>query len=133
MKEGDSLQSLAIQYYGNEDFWFVIAEANGLGEEAGGELVAGQTLTIPQYANSQNSFDNFLPQNLAELIGDTTPALPYIPPPSEAGCNPIASLIMVVVAVAVTAMTGGAAAGFVGKFAGYAICLLYTSPSPRDA
>ncbi|WP_175401307.1 hypothetical protein, partial [Pseudoalteromonas sp. BMB] len=48
---------------------------------------------------------------LAQLyIGDTTPAMPYVPPPPEAGCNAVASIIMIAVAVVATIATAGAAA-----------------------
>ncbi|CAM4309497.1 hypothetical protein PSBY109024_20295 [Pseudoalteromonas byunsanensis] len=107
VQEGDSLKSIAKLYYGSEDLWYMIADANGLG--AGSELQQGTMLDIPARANHFNSHDNFKPMNLGEVIGDTTPSMPYVPPPPEAGCNAVASIVMIAVAVVATIYTAGAA------------------------
>ncbi|MCF2860476.1 putative Ig domain-containing protein, partial [Pseudoalteromonas sp. SMS1] len=104
---GDTLQSLAKRYFGSESLWYVIADANGVG--AGAQLQAGTSLDIPSRANSFNSHDSFKPINLSEVIGDTTPSMPYVPPPPKAGCNVLASVIMIAVAVVATIATAGAA------------------------
>ncbi len=111
VQEGETLRSIAQLQYGNGNFWFIIADANSLTSDPDEGLTVGQSLTIPQQNNNQNSFDTLLPMNLAELIGDTTPSLGYLPPPSEAGCNAVASIIMIAVAVAVSAGAGGALIG----------------------
>ncbi len=108
VQEGETLRSIAQLQYGNGNFWFIIADANSLTSDPDEGLTVGQSLTIPQQNNNQNSFDTLLPMNLAELIGDTTPSLGYLPPPSEAGCNAVASIIMIAVAVAVTGGVAGA-------------------------
>lgn len=107
MQAGDTLKSLARRVYGNEAYWYVLADANGLDE--GSALVAGSTLTVPEVRTSLNDANTFKPYNPADVTGPTTPSLPYIPP-AAAACNPIATIIMVVVAIAVTVYTAGAAA-----------------------
>ncbi|WP_448214317.1 calcium-binding protein, partial [Colwellia sp. MEBiC06753] len=122
IREGDSLRSLATLFYGSSELWFIIADANGLTSEPDDALVTGQTITIPKQANSTNSFEQFNGINLQELIGNTNPMLPYVPSPSEAGCNAVAQAVMVAVAVVVTYYTGGAAAGALSSnTAGFAI------------
>ncbi|WP_010604760.1 hypothetical protein, partial [Pseudoalteromonas maricaloris] len=105
---GDTLKALAQLYYGDEDLWYVIADVNGVG--LGSELQAGTMLDIPARSQNTNNHTNFTPINLGEVIGDTTPAMPYVPPPPEAGCNAVASIIMIAVAVVATIATAGAAA-----------------------
>lgn len=107
MQAGDTLKSLARRVYGNEAYWYVLADANGLDE--GSALVAGSTLTVPEVRTSLNDANTFKPYNPADVTGPTTPSLPYIPP-AAAACNPIATIIMAVVAIAVTVYTAGAAA-----------------------
>ena len=47
--EGDRLDTLAKQFYGDETFWFVIANANNLGK--GTLNIPGGTLVrVPRYA-----------------------------------------------------------------------------------
>uniref|UniRef100_A0A486XUH9 Rhs family protein n=1 Tax=Rheinheimera sp. BAL341 TaxID=1708203 RepID=A0A486XUH9_9GAMM len=55
---------------------------------------------------------------LAQIIGDTTPTLPYVPAPSDAGCGTVGTIIMVAVAVALTVVTAGAAAAAMGGVVG---------------
>lgn len=47
--EGDRLDLLAVEYYGDETFWFVIARANGLGK---GSMAVppGRVIRIPYYS-----------------------------------------------------------------------------------
>ncbi|MBQ4864835.1 hypothetical protein J8L98_24440, partial [Pseudoalteromonas sp. MMG013] len=84
----------------------------------GSELLEGVMLDIPARANNVNSHDNFKPMNLGEIVGNTDPSLPYIPPPPEAGCNAVASIVMIAVAVAATIATAGAAAVAAGASSG---------------
>lgn len=45
VRAGETLQSLAMAYYGSPAYWYLIADANNLrGDEA---LIEGVTLTIP--------------------------------------------------------------------------------------
>ncbi|WP_415839108.1 putative Ig domain-containing protein [Pseudoalteromonas byunsanensis] len=112
VQSGDTLKGIAKLYYGNEDLWYIIADMNGLG--AGSDLTQGVTLDIPARANQFNSHDSFKPINLGEIIGNTDPSMPYVPPPPQAGCNALASIVMIAVAVVATIVTAGAAAVAMG-------------------
>ena len=100
VRAGDTLQGIAQLFYGSSDYWYVIASANGLSNDS--PLQEGTALDIPPRANSENRSDSFKPIDLAQIIGDTTPSLPYVPPPPSSGCNAIATIIMVAVAVSLT-------------------------------
>lgn len=108
VRSGDTLRALAVQFLGNADYWYIIADANGLSANADDALMAGQTLEIPQVQQNTNRHDTFSPHNVAELIGSTTPNLPFLPIPPEQSCNAIAAIIIVVIAVVVTAGAGAA-------------------------
>ena len=116
VRAGDTLQSIALLYYGSSDYWYIIASANGLSADI--PLQESTTLDIPARASSENSSDSFKPMQLAQIIGDTTPTLPYVPAPSDAGCGAIGTIIMVAVAVALTVVTAGAAAVAMGATTG---------------
>jgi hypothetical protein len=94
VQQGDTLKSLAQRVYGNENLWYVLADANGLqGDDA---LVAGSSLTVPEVKTSSNDASTFKPYNPSEITGPTTPSLPYIAPPN-AGCDVMGVVIMAVV------------------------------------
>ena len=127
VQQGDTLKSLAQRVYGNENLWYVLADANGLqGDDA---LVAGSSLTVPEVKTSSNDASTFKPYNPSEITGPTTPSLPYIAPPS-ASCDPISTIIMAVVTVLVVAYAPalaaklpafGAMIGGTGAFAGVTV------------
>lgn len=110
---GDTLRSLAQRVYGNGNLWYLLAEANGLGEDPNGELVAGTSLTVPEAKTSSNDANTFKPYDPGEITGPTSPGLPYIEPPDK-GCGTLGMIIMVIVAVVVTIYTAGALSGLVG-------------------
>ncbi|UAA37571.1 hypothetical protein KIH87_12715 [Paraneptunicella aestuarii] len=56
-------------------------------------------------------FDNFKPDSIVDKIGSTTPSLPYVPPPSEAGCNVVAMVLIVAITVVASLATAGALSG----------------------
>ncbi|MDE2343520.1 MAG: LysM peptidoglycan-binding domain-containing protein, partial [Betaproteobacteria bacterium] len=135
VQAGDTLQSIAQDVYGNATLWYVIADANAISLDSSGNainLVAGTTLKLPAVRNSQNSSQTFTPYNPLKLIGSTTPALAYIPPPPQQHCNTLADLIVVAVTAFVapelepylagalggSAVAGWAAAGFAANTAG---------------
>ena len=122
VQQGDTLKSLAQRVYGNENLWYVLADANGLqGDDA---LVAGSSLTVPEVKTSSNDASTFKPYNPSEITGPTTPSLPYIPPPDQ-GCGAVGMLIMVVVAIVVTVYTAGLATpGVTGSFFGAGLATL---------
>lgn len=47
--EGQTLQNIAHQYYGDSGLWYLIAEANGIMNPFSNELYTGQQLKIPNY------------------------------------------------------------------------------------
>ncbi|RVU33430.1 hypothetical protein EOE67_17055 [Rheinheimera riviphila] len=123
VRSGDTLQSLAQLYYGNADYWYLIATANGISQSSaqGGpdsQLIEGTTLDIPQRANSFNAHNSFKPMDLQQIIGDTTPNVPYLPPPPPVGCNAMAMVVMIAITVIATIATAGAAAAAMGTVAG---------------
>ncbi|MFQ6312924.1 LysM peptidoglycan-binding domain-containing protein [Lysobacter capsici] len=113
---GDTLRSVAKRVYGTDQLWYLLADANGLGDPDQ-VLFAGTQLVAPNTKVSSNDANTFKPYNPADAIGSTTPSLPYIPPPPKAGCSTLAMVIMVVVAIVVTIYTAGAAAGAMGSAA----------------
>jgi LysM repeat protein len=51
---GDTLESIAQQIWGDSNFWYLLADANGLDESS--TLVAGQSLIIPdKVTDNQNN------------------------------------------------------------------------------
>ncbi|SDY36060.1 YD repeat-containing protein [Lysobacter sp. yr284] len=107
---GETLVMLAQRVYGDGQLWYVIAEANGLGDP-NQELAEGLLLTVPSVKVSRNSAETFKPYSPGEAIGSTTPGLPYIPLPPKDGCGAFATIMMTVVAVAVAYFTWGALSG----------------------
>ncbi len=99
VQAGEDLRNIAQRVYGNANLWYVLAAANALDGEGG--LVAGTTLTVPEVKTSSNDANTFKPYNPGEITGPTSPGLPYIEPPSNSQCNPLAAIIRVVVAVVV--------------------------------
>ena len=120
VQAGDTLQSIAQTVYGNASLWYVIADANAISVDSSGNainLVAGTTLKLPAVSNEQNGSQTFDPYNPLKLIGSTTPALAYIPPPPSQHCNTLADLIVVAITVAATVYTAGATAEAMGATA----------------
>ncbi|ALN87410.1 RHS Repeat family protein [Lysobacter capsici] len=121
---GDTLRSLAQRVYGAEQLWYLLADANGLGDPDQ-ELAAGTQLTAPDTTVAHNDASTFKPYDPAAAIGPTAPGLPMIAPPPKNHCNAVAMVLMVVVAVVVSVVTYGAlaapAAAWVGSATGGAI------------
>ncbi|WP_160153352.1 putative Ig domain-containing protein [Microbulbifer sp. ALW1] len=119
VQSGDSLRSIAQALFGSSSLWYLIADANGLADDAA-VLSQGQQLRIPAHNPSVNSADSFKPYSADETIGDRTPAVPYVPPPPSAddGCGAIGMIIMIVVAVVVTVYTAGAATALFSGLSG---------------
>ena len=111
--QGETLQSLAQRVYGNSSQWYVLADANGL-SDPDAPLIAGTQLNTPKVTVSSNDAGTFQPYNPADATGPTSPSLPYITPPPKKSCNPLAVVLMVVIAVVVTVFTAGAAAMAMG-------------------
>lgn len=106
VQAGDTLRGIAQRVYGNSNLWYVLAEANAITDEA---MVPGTTLTVPEVKVTSNDASTFKPFNTSEAVGNTSPSLPYIQPPSDNGCNALAMILIVVVVVVATVFTAGVA------------------------
>src|SRR5713226_1907485 len=114
-RDGDTLQGIASQMYGNASLWFVIADANGL--NAGEQLKAGKTLTLPNSVKTGNiTADNHRVYSESEIVGSTLPNLKTPPPPPpKHGCGSILMIIIIVVIAVVAAFfTAGASLALLG-------------------
>lgn len=110
VKAGDTLRSIARQSYGDEDLWYRIAETNGLSGDR--DLRTGQIINIPSAVGTvHNNAGTYQPYDPSKITGDTMPNMPV---PKHGGCGGLGMLITVVVAVAVTVITQGAAAQLMG-------------------
>ena len=69
--------------------WYVLAAANALSGDSG--LIAGTQLKVPEVGVSKNDSGTFKPYNPNEIVGSTSPSLPFIPPPN--GCNSFAVVL----------------------------------------
>jgi YD repeat-containing protein len=108
---GDTLASIALSTWGDASLWYLIADANGLsGSEA---LAAGRILSIPaKVTNVHNSASTFKVYDPNKALGNTDPLIPAPPPQAAShhgGCGILGQILLVVVAVAVTYFTAGAA------------------------
>jgi len=75
-------------------------------------------LVVPNVAaQNYNSATTFKPYNESDIIGNVTPEST----PPKKSCNPVATIIMVAVAVAVTVVTKGAAGSTVSQLTGMAM------------
>ncbi|MBA2711692.1 MAG: hypothetical protein H0U57_14025 [Tatlockia sp.] len=118
---GDSLDSIALQAYGDSSLWYLIADANGISDrQAASQFHTGQRLIIPAVAikQHQNTNTHQVISN-ADILGDLSATLP-IPTsflsafPSHS--NPLfkkitiaaISVVATVIAAAVCATLGGA-------------------------
>ena len=131
VRQGETLQSIALAYFGDAGLWYLIADANGLATTA--TPTAGQSLVIPnKVTNLRNASDTFKPYNPGSVIGDTTPSVQFVapPPPPKKTCGALLQALVIVVAVVVTiyapyaagltsAATTAAAAGSAGTAIAY--------------
>ncbi|OHX13374.1 hypothetical protein BI347_07510 [Chromobacterium sphagni] len=112
-RDGDTLQVMAANLWGDKSLWYLLADANGLtGSE---RLVAGQVLRVPnKVTNVHNNSGTYRVYSPGEAIGDVTPTLPEPPPPPPppggGGCGGIGAFLVVIVAVVATIFTAGALA-----------------------
>lgn len=133
VQTGDSLDSIALQIYGDSSLWYLIADANGFSDRQSSQLHNGQRITIPPVATRQHFNDGTRRIiNSAELIGDTSPTLPTpsLPSPSAAPITApqrrkshslfkkIAIAAVTVIATVLAAAAFGALAGAIGASLG---------------
>uniref|UniRef100_UPI00061821E1 LysM peptidoglycan-binding domain-containing protein n=1 Tax=Chromobacterium vaccinii TaxID=1108595 RepID=UPI00061821E1 len=112
-REGDTLQVIAANLWGDRALWYLLADANGLqGTET---LKAGQVLRVPnKVTNFHNNSGTYRVYSPGEAIGDVTPTLPEPPPPPPppggGGCGGFGMILVAVVAVVAVVFTAGALA-----------------------
>ncbi len=107
VQSGDTLQGIAASLWGDSSLWYKIAEANGLSADS--TLIAGQGLNVPlQGPANRSNADMFRPYDPSSAVGDLNPT--SAKPPKKNKCGVFGQILMVVIAVAVTAVTAGAAA-----------------------
>ncbi|MGC6328590.1 LysM peptidoglycan-binding domain-containing protein [Rhizorhabdus sp. FW153] len=101
VQAGDTLQTLALVYWGDSSLWYLIAYAKGLsGSET---LVAGTSLWVPsRVANVHNTASTFKPYDPNEAQVNTDPLAPS--PKKAKKCGGLGAVILAAVAVAVTAI-----------------------------
>jgi YD repeat-containing protein len=113
---GETLQSVAKAVWGDSKLWYLIADANGIGTSS--ELAQGTQLKLPARVNTlHNDYQSFKPYSPADLIGDTTPALPAPAGGQDGGCGTWGTILVAVIAVAVfilAAPVGAALASALG-------------------
>jgi LysM repeat protein len=116
VQQGDTLQSIARSVWGDANLWYLIANGNGVGNGPSEGLTAGTVLILPPRVNTvYNNYQTFKPYNAADAIGDVAPTLAE--PAAAAttsgggGCGMVGTILMIVVAVAVTIYTAGALSG----------------------
>ncbi len=108
---GDTLQGIAAMLWGDASLWYKLAEANGLGADAA--LIEGRTLSVPVgIVKNSNNAATFNPYDTARATGDLSPTTNK--PPKSKKCGMFGQLLLVVVAVAVTAILAGPLSGAIG-------------------
>jgi LysM repeat protein len=104
VQAGDTLESIAQQIWGDANFWYLIADANGIASDD--QLIAGQDIVIPdKVANNQNNANTFRVYDPNLAMGNTSPTHPP-KPHSNSGCGVVGQIIETVVSVAVSYMFG---------------------------
>ncbi|WEJ98121.1 MAG: LysM peptidoglycan-binding domain-containing protein [Candidatus Sphingomonas phytovorans] len=107
VRTGDTLSSIAAQVWGDASLWYKIAEANGL--NAASTLVEGQTLTLPGgVSKNGNSSSTFKPYDPSDAYGDTSPTTPKPQAANKNKCGVFGQILLVAIAIAVSAVTYGA-------------------------
>jgi len=120
LKAGDTLESIALQVYGDSSLWYLLADANGVTDrnahagEKGSQLHAGQRLIIPPVAGGQHhSNQTHKVIGSSDWLGNTsaTTPLPPAPPQIKHHQSPwriVSTVIVAVVSVVATVMSAGA-------------------------
>ncbi|CEG56767.1 conserved protein of unknown function [RHS_repeat] [Legionella fallonii LLAP-10] len=124
IQAGDTLESIALQLYGDSSLWYLLAGANGISDknaQAGrsDQLHIGQRLTIPAAAVGQHHTQaTHKVLNANQMIGDTSATviapLAPTPPPLPKKHSLFSKIVVAVVSVVATVMT----AGIMGALAG---------------
>lgn len=83
VQQGDTLNSIAANLWGDSSLWYKLAAVNGLA--AGAPLTEGTALTIPAgVIRDTNSASTFRPYDPGEIIGNVNPTTAPIVSPGPA-------------------------------------------------
>ena len=122
VRDGDTLQSIAQNVWGDASLWYMIASANGMnGSE---QLAAGQTLSIPaKVVNFHNNSETYRVYDPNDAIGNTSPTTPK-PPSKPGGCGVVGAIILIIIAIVVAVVSWGTLTGASYGIAGPAFGIL---------
>lgn len=110
---GDTLESIAYNIYGDSALWYVIADANAI--TGNNDLAPGMVLKIPnKVVNGSNSVTTFRPYNAADYQDQITPPPLPPPPPPKKKCGGFLRVLVTIIQVVVTVV----ASYFLGPVAG---------------
>ena len=100
VRDGDTLRTIALTFWGDESLWFLIADANGLnGTEP---LPAGMVLVIPnKVTNIHNKSTTFRVYDPNQAIGDISPTAvsqqaQAAPPKKKHGCGGVGQILVAI-------------------------------------
>ncbi|WP_058534249.1 pre-toxin TG domain-containing protein [Legionella saoudiensis] len=116
LKPGDSLESIALQVYGDSSLWYLIADANGISDRTAiagkdGQIYIGQSLTIPPAAIGQHHTQaTHRILNANKMLGNTSAnaPIPTLKPPKPKHGSIWGKIIVAIVATVATVLTAGA-------------------------
>ncbi|MEJ0027167.1 MAG: LysM peptidoglycan-binding domain-containing protein [Rhizomicrobium sp.] len=111
VQQGDTLEAIAYQVWGDASYWYLLADANGLISDA--DLQAGMSLIVPdKVANSHNNSSTYRVYDPNEAQGNNSPTVPKPAARHGGACGVFGQILLAVIAIAVTVVTYGAAVGF---------------------
>lgn len=115
---GETLRSIAQAQFGDSQYWYLIADANGL--EGNAELKAGTTLIIPnQGTGAVNSKDTYKVYNEGDIIGATSPEI-RTKKKKKSFFQKLVLVLVIVIAIVAAVFTAGAALAAIGPMLGVA-------------
>ncbi|HEX8620555.1 MAG TPA: LysM peptidoglycan-binding domain-containing protein [Allosphingosinicella sp.] len=114
IRQGDTLQAIAANLWGDSSLWYKLAEANGM--SGAQTLMEGQKLIIPAgVMKSRHNASTFRPFDPSETLGDISPTTPQPQKATKKGgkCGIIGTILVIAIAVAVTALLRVPVTGFI--------------------
>ena len=114
VRQGDSLQIIAANLWGDSSLWYKLAEANGMSGAT--TLSEGQRLIIPSgVLKNHHNASTFRPFDPSETLGDISPTTPQPQKATKKGgkCGIIGTILVIAIAVAVTALLRVPVTGFI--------------------
>jgi YD repeat-containing protein len=110
VRAGDTFASIALNLWGDASLWYKLAEANGI--SASNSLFEGQRINIPAgVTRDLHNASTFRPFDPADTIGDVSPTSPKPAKKANNKCGVFGAILLIVIAVAVSALTYGALGG----------------------